>query len=61
MTDDPRTEDLRADQIQRARDERDQAREAPVEDERAAHDRRADKADYLADKLAERARSEEDG
>ena len=56
---DPRTEELRVEQIQRAREERAQASDAPQPAEERQHDRRADKAAYLSDKLAERAEAEE--
>jgi hypothetical protein len=63
MTDDPddRTpEHLREEQTDKARDERRHAEDAESEDEAAAHDRRADKAAYLAARLAERDRSEQE-
>ena len=44
---DPTTESLRLDQIERARQEK-------------AHERRADKASYLREKLAERAKAEDE-
>jgi hypothetical protein len=40
------------------RDEREQAQEASTEEEAEQHARRADKAAYLREKLAERAESE---
>ena len=57
---DPRTEEMQLDQIKRARDERD--REESTEERAEAHsaERRADKAEYLRDKLAERGRSEDE-
>jgi hypothetical protein len=57
---DPITEEMRLDQIERARDERD--REESTEERAEAHaaERRADKAEYLRDKLAERGRSEDE-
>jgi hypothetical protein len=63
MTDDPddRTpEHLREEQTDKARDERRHAEDAESEDEAAAHDRHADKAAYLAARLAERERSEQE-
>jgi hypothetical protein len=63
MTDDPddRTpERLREEQVDKARDERRHAEGAETEDEAAAHDRRADKAAYLAARLAEQERSEQE-
>jgi hypothetical protein len=57
---DPRTEEMRLDQIQRAREERD--REETTEERAEAHaaERRADKAEYLRDKLRERGESEDE-
>jgi hypothetical protein len=48
-----RTEELRRAQAERERTEREQAEEAAAPGEARAHERRADKAGYLADKLAE--------
>ena len=62
MTDDPseRTpEQLREEQTDKARDERRHAEDATTEDDVVTHDRRSDKAAYLAAKLAERERSEQ--
>ena len=56
---DPITEELRVDQVERAREERHREREAVEGAEGEAHGRRADKADYLREKLAERARAED--
>jgi hypothetical protein len=61
MTDEPddRTpEELREEQAEKARDEREHAEQATTEHEAVTHDRRSDKAAYLAAKLAERERSE---
>jgi len=58
MTDEPNTEELKQAQIERARAERKRAETVPDEDEAAQHDRRADKAQYLAKKLEEREESE---
>ena len=57
---DPKTEEMRLDQLQRAREERD--REESTEERAEAHaaERRADKAEYLRDKLDERAKSEDE-
>lgn len=61
MTDDDRTtEDLREEQSQKARAARRQAEDATTEQEAIEHDRRADKAAYLAKRLAEQERSEEE-
>jgi hypothetical protein len=57
---DPKTEELRVAEIARERDERDQAREAEQDGEEHAHARRADKHAYLKEKLAERARAEDE-
>ena len=57
---DPKTEELRLEQIQRARSEREQAGESFEPAEERAHRRRADRAAYLKSKLDERARSEEE-
>jgi hypothetical protein len=55
---DPDTEELRLRQAEREAAERRLADEAPDEDETAQHQRRADKARYLQEKLEERAKSE---
>jgi hypothetical protein len=57
---DPKTEELRLEQIQRERSERKQAGESPEPAEERTHRRRADRAAYLKSKLDERARSEEE-
>ena len=57
---DPRTEELRLEQIERVRREKKRAEEAPEEAAEEAHTRRADKADYLREKLAERAKAEDE-
>jgi len=57
---DPKTEELRLEQIQRERAERDQADEATESAEEKSHRRRAERAGYLKRKLDERARSEDD-
>jgi YihY family inner membrane protein len=56
---DPKTEELRLDQIRREREEHARARQAGQEDEEAQHERRAERAEYLREKLDERAESEE--
>jgi hypothetical protein len=58
VTDEPNTEDLKQAQIEREQAERRRAETVPDEDEAAQHERRADKARYLADKLEDRAQSE---
>jgi hypothetical protein len=57
---DPKTEELRLEEIQRERSEREQARDSELPREERVHDARADKHAYLREKLAERARSEEE-
>jgi hypothetical protein len=57
---DPTTEGMRLDQIQRAREERERERQAGEPAEEDAASRRADKAEYLREKLAERARAEDE-
>jgi membrane protein len=56
---DPKTEELRVEQIKRERDEHARAREADLPDEERQHERRAERAEYLREKLGERAESEE--
>ncbi|PZS12826.1 MAG: hypothetical protein DLM64_04135 [Solirubrobacterales bacterium] len=56
----PDTEELKAVQLQREATEQELARAAADEHEAAQHDRRAQKAHYLQEKLAERAESEQD-
>lgn len=55
---DPETEELRIDQLARERDERQRAESAVSPDEADQHDRRADKAAYLREKLEARAEAE---
>ena len=57
MAEDPITEELKLSQLQREQAERRHANDVP-DDEAAQHERRADKARYLAEKLEERAESE---
>jgi hypothetical protein len=56
---DPRTDELRVEQIQREREEHARARAADEGAEQRAHERRADRAAYLKEKLDERAEAEE--
>jgi hypothetical protein len=56
---DDETEELRVEQLQREREERKRAREADQPAEERAHERRAERADYLKRKLDERAESED--
>jgi hypothetical protein len=57
---DPKTEELQVEQIRREREERDQADDATERAEQRTHERRADRAAYLKEKLDERAKSEEE-
>jgi hypothetical protein len=56
---DPTTEDLKVEQVRRERAAEERARAADEPAEARQERRRADKAAYLKDKLAERARAEE--
>jgi hypothetical protein len=58
MPDEPTTEELKQIQSKRESDERKLACSAADERELAQHERRAEKARYLRDKLDERAESE---
>jgi len=58
VPEDPITEELKLTQLERERAERRRADKVPDADEAAQHERRADKARYLAEKLEERAESE---
>ena len=58
MTDEHKTEELKVIQSEREVTEREQAESSLDEDEAAQHERRADKARYLKEKLEERAESE---
>jgi hypothetical protein len=63
MTDDDpdlTSQELREEQAEKARDERRHADDATAEQDVVTHDRRSDKAAYLAAKLAERERSEQE-
>ena len=55
MPDEEETERLREEQRRRARREAELAKTTDLPDEREAHERRADKADYLREKLEEQA------
>jgi hypothetical protein len=52
------TRALRRAQAEREAIERREAEETPLEEDTAAHERRADKAEYLKEKLDERAEAE---
>lgn len=56
---DPETEELRVEQIRREREEHDAARAAGQPAEEREHERRAERAAYLHEKLGERAEAEE--
>jgi hypothetical protein len=56
MTDEPTTQELRLEQIQRASEEHERASRAASEPEERAAERRADKAEYLKRKLEEQER-----
>ncbi len=53
--DDPTTETLRLEQLERERAELERAEQAPTASEELAAERRADKAAYLREKLDEQA------
>ena len=57
-SEDPTTQELRLEQVQREADERGRADDSPLDDEAEQHERRAEKAGYLREKLEERAESE---
>ncbi len=58
MDDEPTTQELRIDQLEHERAERERAKGASTEDEADTHARRAEKAGYLREKLEERERAE---
>ena len=60
VDEDPTTEELRVRQSARAKEEREEAARADQDEETAQHERRADKAEYLKQKLAERSEAERD-
>jgi hypothetical protein len=57
-TEDPTTQELRLEQFRREAEERDRASASHAEDEADQHERRAEKAGYLREKLEERAEAE---
>jgi hypothetical protein len=59
MDDEPTTQELELEVLERELNERRAADTSGVPDERRVHARRADKAAYLREKLAERADSEQ--
>jgi hypothetical protein len=58
MEEDPTTEELRIEQLQRAEEERKRAQEDPTDEGTGQHEARAAKADYLRKKLEERGEAE---
>ena len=57
---DPETEEMSTDQLTREAIERERARHAAQQNEQRTHERRADRAAYLREKLDERAAAEDD-
>jgi hypothetical protein len=57
-SDDPTTEELRREQLEQESASRELAREGLTEEETLQHERRAEKAGYLREKLEERAEAE---
>jgi hypothetical protein len=57
---DPKTEEMQLEQLQKERSEREQATESHEPADEHTHERRADRAAYLREKLDERAKSEDD-
>jgi hypothetical protein len=60
VEEDPTTQELRLDQLRREEEEREEADDAGTEAEAEQHGRRAEKAEYLREKLEERAEAERD-
>jgi hypothetical protein len=58
VSEDPTTQELRLDQLQREKSERERAAEGVTPDDTGQHERRAEKASYLREKLEERAEAE---
>jgi hypothetical protein len=56
---DPETKELQIEQARRERDARERAKNADEPAEQRTEERRADRAEYLREKLADRAESEE--
>jgi hypothetical protein len=56
---DPTTEGMRIEQLERERAEHARAQSSPDEPETEQHERRAERAGYLKEKLAERAEAED--
>ena len=57
---DPKTDELRREQMERAEAAREREETASDGPEQHTEERRADKADYLRQKLAERAKAEDE-
>ena len=57
---DPKTDELRVEQVQKEMAARDRADEATDEREQRTEERRADRAAYLKKKLGDRAKSEDE-
>ena len=57
---DPKTEEMRLEQLQRERSEREQAGDTDEPAAERTHERRAERAAYLRAKLGDRARSEDE-
>jgi len=57
---DPETGELRREQLKRVREERLREERAMDEEEAETHGRRAERADYLREKLEERAEAEDE-
>ena len=57
-TEDPTTQELRLEQLKRSDEEHRQADDAPTDDGTDKHEARASKAEYLREKLEERAEAE---
>ena len=58
MEEDPTTQELRIEQLKREHGERERADQGVTPDDTEQHERRADKASYLREKLEERAEAE---
>jgi hypothetical protein len=58
MDEDPTTQELRREQTERESKERGEAEQTELDEDTAQHERRADKAAYLREKLEERADAE---
>ncbi len=58
MDEDPTTQELRLEQLRREAEEREQAGQGITPDDTEQHERRAEKAEYLRQKLEERAEAE---